>query len=75
MEAAVAWGCAFEKKNGPSALIFSRQSVPFLHQAGAKADLIRKGGYILTDAESPKAVIVATGTEVSLGQRDPGEAR
>ena len=67
MEAAVAWGCAFGKKNGPSALIFSRQSVPFLHQAGAKADLIRKGGYILTDAESPKAVIVATGTEVSLG--------
>ena len=67
VEAAVAWGCAFGKKNGPSALIFSRQSVPFLHQAGAKADLIRKGGYILTDAESPKAVIVATGTEVSLG--------
>ncbi len=68
VEAAVAWGCAIGKKSGPSALIFSRQSVPFMHSAGDQADLIRRGGYVLSDAEGARAVIVATGTEVSLGR-------
>lgn len=66
VEAAVAWGHAIGKKNGPSALIFSRQGAKFLHEAGAQADLIARGGYVLKDAEGARAVIVATGTEVQL---------
>lgn len=66
VEAAAAWGCAIGKKDGPSALIFSRQNAKFLHAEGAKADEIVRGGYVLEDAENPKAVIVATGTEVQL---------
>lgn len=66
VEAAVAWGCAIAKKDGPSALIFSRQGARFMHEQGDCAEGIRRGGYVLRDAEGARAVIVATGTEVQL---------
>ena len=66
VEAAVAWGHAISKKDGPSALIFSRQGAKFLHESGSQAELIARGGYVLKDAEGARAVIVATGTEVQL---------
>jgi len=67
VEAAVCWQQAIEQKNGPSALIFSRQKLP--HQARTHTQLINiaKGGYILKDCEgSPDAIVIATGSEVSL---------
>lgn len=69
-ECAVAWGKALEHTDRPSALILSRQSVPF-----AKKDdntQIVHGGYVLAEADrvglntAPQAVIIATGSEVSL---------
>ena len=65
-EAVVAWAEAIRRK-GPSALIFSRQNAPFMHAQAGSAERIARGGYVLRDAEAPKAVIIATGTEVSLG--------
>jgi transketolase len=63
VETAVAWGAALERK-GPTALLLSRQNLPFA--AGAAAEGIGKGGYVLSDAENPRAVLIATGSEVQL---------
>ncbi|MFW6752906.1 transketolase [Pseudomonas glycinae] len=67
VESAVAWKNALERKDGPSALIFSRQNLQ--HQtrdAGQIAD-IRRGGYVLKDcAGEPELILIATGSEVGL---------
>jgi transketolase len=68
VETAVAWKCAIEKQNGPSALLLSRQNLPHMvRNAGQLAD-IAKGGYILHDCgcANPEAIIIATGSEVEL---------
>lgn len=65
LETALAWASAIERADGPSALCLSRQNLPRVSSM-AHADAIRKGGYILADAANPKAVIVATGSEVEL---------
>ena len=66
VESVVAWAESIRRK-GPSALIFSRQNAQFMHGKAGMAGLIARGGYVLKDADSPKAVIIATGTEVPLG--------
>jgi transketolase len=61
----VAWAHAVQRADGPSALCLSRQNLPrvaALHQAGQ----IRQGGYVLSEADEPQAVIVATGSEVEI---------
>ena len=67
VEAFVAWQVALEHKETPTALILTRQNLA--HQARDEEQIkaIRKGGYVLKDcAGTPKAVIIATGSEVSL---------
>jgi transketolase len=68
LETAVAWACAVERHDGPSALALSRQNLPRLTNVGMVAS-IRQGGYVLADAPAPKAVIVATGSETSLAMQ------
>jgi len=65
LETAVAWACAVERRDGPSALALSRQNLPRLTDV-AMVDSIRKGGYVLAETPNPQAVIVATGSETSL---------
>jgi len=65
LETAVAWACAVERKDGPSALCLSRQNLPRLTDVGM-AGAIRRGGYVLSDKRDAQAVIVATGSETSL---------
>ncbi len=67
-ESAVAWGAAIERKNGPSALIFSRQNCPFVTRTPQQIKDIARGGYVLRDSQSGKidAVIIATGSEIAL---------
>ncbi len=65
LETAVAWACAVERRDGPSALALSRQNLPRLTDVGMVAS-IRKGGYILAQGANPQAIIVATGSETSL---------
>ncbi len=67
VEAFIAWQVALEHKETPTALILTRQNLA--HQARGEEQIraIRKGGYVLKDcAGTPKAVIIATGSEVSL---------
>jgi transketolase len=65
LETAVAWACAIERRDGPSALCLSRQNLPRLSDAHM-VEKIRKGGYVLAEGKHPQAVILATGSETSL---------
>ncbi|MDY0011601.1 MAG: transketolase [Rhodocyclaceae bacterium] len=71
-ESAVAWAAAIERANGPSCLCFSRQNLAFQSRTDEQIAAIRKGGYVLAEAGNssrggqPDAVIIATGSEVSL---------
>ncbi|MFZ2237397.1 MAG: transketolase [Dokdonella sp.] len=68
-ETAVAWKVALEAKRQPVALIFSRQAVPTLDRYKfASADGLRKGAYILRDADSasPDFILIGTGAETGL---------
>jgi transketolase len=58
-----------EQKNTPSCLIFSRQNLAFMARSAETVANIRKGGYILKDAAQPRAVLIATGSEVALAMQ------
>jgi transketolase len=64
VESAVAWRAALERSDGPSALLFSRQNVAFQKRASLQG--IARGGYVLSDAQAPRAVVIATGSEVPV---------
>ncbi|MCQ4325337.1 transketolase [Stutzerimonas stutzeri] len=67
VESAVAWKHAIERKDGPSALIFSRQNLPFHVRDNETEAAIARGGYILKNcAGEPELILIATGSEVSL---------
>ncbi len=67
VEAAVAWQHAIQRKDGPTCLIYSRQNSPFQKRDAATLANVAKGGYVISkEAGELKAVIIATGTEVSL---------
>jgi len=66
VEAALAWMAAIERKDGPTSLLFTRQNVPFQKRDAHTVSAIRRGGYVLADAQEPKAVILAAGSEVQL---------
>ncbi|MDY6891543.1 MAG: transketolase [Pseudomonadota bacterium] len=67
VESAVAWKAALHRSDGPSALIFSRQSLPHQRRGGAQISAIERGGYILRECDgTPDAILIATGSEVAL---------
>ncbi len=65
-ETAMAWKIAIERRDGPTVLAFSRQAVP--HLAGTAGGGALRGGYVVSEAEGgrPEAIIIGTGTEVSM---------
>jgi len=80
VETAVAWRAALERRDGPTALIFSRQTLPHQERDAAALRDIQRGGYILADCDgTPEAVLIATGSEVALAReaarRLAGEGR
>jgi transketolase len=66
VESVVAWAAAIERKDGPTALLFSRQTVPFQSRTPEAIASIGRGGYVIADAAHPRALILATGSEVPL---------
>ena len=67
VESAIAWKQAILRSDGPSALVFSRQTLP--HQIGAaeRVSDVTRGCYILREEQGElEAVIIATGSEVAL---------
>ncbi len=66
VETAVAWRAGVERRDGPTALLLSRQNLPPLAREASEAAIAR-GGYVLAEAEGPLAlVLIATGSEVEL---------
>lgn len=66
-ETAVAWKQAVQRKNGPTALVFSRQGLAPMPRTAAQVDAIAKGGYVLVDCEgTPDVIFIATGSELEL---------
>jgi transketolase len=68
LETAVAWACAVERRDGPSALCLSRQNLPRLTTADMQTRM-RRGGYVLSDMEGAQAVIISTGSELELAMQ------
>ncbi|WP_375146346.1 transketolase, partial [Vibrio parahaemolyticus] len=67
VESAVAWKLAIERKDAPTALIFSRQNLAQQPRSAEQVADIAKGGYILKDSEGkPELILIATGSEVEL---------
>jgi len=69
-ETVVAWQAALENASRPTALLLSRQNLPYAPKADL--DSVRRGAYVLAEAAEvglarrPQAVIIATGSEVQL---------
>ncbi len=67
VEVVVAWTASIERRNGPSGLVLTRQSIAGRKHDIADFDGIRKGAYILSEANGVADVIlIATGSEVDL---------
>lgn len=64
-ETAAAWMYAVENECGPTGLVLTRQNLPQME--GSSKDAL-KGGYVIADSqkEVPDAIIIASGSEVSL---------
>jgi transketolase len=67
-EVSVAWEVAIERKDGPTAIILTRQKVAILDRdRHPPADGIKRGAYILADSDGePDLLIIASGSEVHL---------
>lgn len=68
-ETTQAWRYALENKEGPVALVLTRQAVPNLEGTAEKArEGVARGAYVLSEAAggAPQAILLATGSEVSL---------
>ena len=67
VESAAAWKFAIERKDGPSALIFSRQNLPHQSRDAQQVADINRGAYVLKDcAGEPELILIATGSEIGL---------
>ena len=65
-ETTIAWVAAAERNDGPSSLVLSRQGVAGNKHDAKDFDLVRKGGYIFSDAANANVIIIANGSELSL---------
>jgi transketolase len=68
-ETAVAWEVAVERRDGPAFLSLTRQKVPAPDRSRlAPADGLRRGGYVLAEAEgdAPRVILLASGSEVGI---------
>ena len=67
VESAIAWQYAIERKDGPTALIFSRQNLKQQDRTNEQLANVYRGGYILNDCIGmPELIFIATGSEVEL---------
>ncbi|TNH01456.1 transketolase [Testudinibacter sp. TR-2022] len=67
VESAVAWQAAIERKDGPSAMIFTRQNLTQMDRSVQQLADVARGGYVLKDCDgTPDLILIATGSEVEL---------
>ena len=73
VETAIAWKEAILCDTGPTALLFSRQSLDPAVKKMELVKLISKGGYILIDSIKPQIILISTGSEVGLAVKSASE--
>ncbi|PLW83527.1 transketolase [Kineobactrum sediminis] len=67
VESAVSWKAAIERRQGPTALVFSRQNLAHQPRSAEQVAAITRGAYVLVDcAQHPQLILLATGSEVQL---------
>lgn len=67
VETSVAWAAAIERRDGPSSLLLSRQNLNFQNRSAEQVAAVARGGYVLSESNgTPRAVIIATGSEVAV---------
>jgi len=66
-ETAAAWKFALEHRDGPVALLLTRQGLPVLDQSkyGSAVNLIQ-GAYVLSKTDRPDVLLLASGSEISV---------
>ncbi len=78
VETAAAWLHAVQRPasigmsvrhGGPTALLLSRQNLPFVERSEPMLASVARGGYVLQDVKDARAVIIATGSEVSIAMQ------
>ena len=63
-ETVAAWRWIVAHREGPVALLLSRQNVPILEET--REEGVARGAYILADSPDPQVILMATGSEVEL---------
>ncbi len=63
-ETVAAWKAVLENREGPVALLLTRQNLPILENADIVG--VARGGYVLSDAADTQALLIATGSEVDV---------
>ncbi|SMB87584.1 transketolase [Pasteurella testudinis DSM 23072] len=67
VESAIAWKAAVERKDGPSAMIFTRQNLTQMERSPEQLANVARGAYVLKDCDgTPELILIATGSEVEL---------
>ena len=67
VESAIAWKHALLRDNGPTAMIFSRQTLPHQVETSEQVEGVHRGGYVLMREQGDlDAIVIATGSEVAL---------
>ena len=67
VESAIAWKHAVKREGGPTAMIFSRQTLPAQVSDAEQVDRAHRGGYVLVKEQGDlDAIVIATGSEVAL---------
>ena len=70
VETMVAWLVAIERQDGPTCLALSRQNLPHFARTAQQLQDIRRGAYVLAEADGPPALtLLATGSEVALAMQ------
>ncbi len=63
-ETAVGWRVALARRSGPTALALTRQKLPLLDREATQG--AAQGGYVLADVDNPRAILIASGSEVHI---------
>jgi len=67
VETVEAWKLALKRRDGPTALVLTRQGLPTVDRSnGPHASLLERGGYVVSDAENPQVVLIGTGSELAV---------
>ena len=72
-ETVASWKIALERKDGPTAIVLTRQKVPVLPRLATAAD-VGRGAYVTHEpAAAPRAILMATGSEVGVAMAAAAE--